>query len=72
MSGGNVSVHYVVPFSGAGKLELLVNVPLGVTGTDSAFILKVMELLNGFASITCPGAAKPEIPAVLRGVGARP
>jgi hypothetical protein len=69
---GHVSVHYLVPFSGAGKMELSINAPLGVTGADSAFILKVMELVNGFATITCPAAAKPEIPAVLRGVGGRP
>jgi hypothetical protein len=72
MSGGHVSVHYVVPFSGAGKLELTVNAPLGVTGADSSFILKVMELVNGFAEVVCPAAAKPEVPAVLRGVGGRP
>jgi hypothetical protein len=72
VSGGQVSVHYVVPFGGAGKLELSINAPLGVTGDDSSFILKVMELVNGFAAITCPAAARPEVPAALRGVGARP
>jgi len=68
----HVSVHYLVPFSGAGKLELSINAPLGVTDADSSFILKVMELVNGFATIICPAAAKLEVPAVLRGVGGRP
>lgn len=72
VSAGHVSVHYVVPFSGAGKLELSINAPLGVSGADASFILKVMELVNGFASTVCPAAAKPEVPGVLRGVGGRP
>lgn len=69
---GHVSVHYVVPFSDAGKLELSINAPLSVPDSDASFILKVMELVNGFASITCLAAAKPEVPAMLRGVGGRP
>jgi hypothetical protein len=68
---GHVTVHYVVPFSGAGKLELSINTTLGVTGADASFILKVMELVNGFVTVACPAAARPEVPAMLRGVGGR-
>ena len=71
MPAGSVTVTYVLPISGNGKVELHVNAPLELEDRDREFILEILEKVGEFAEIACPGAERPEIPEGLarRGPG---
>jgi hypothetical protein len=70
MANGSVTVDYVLPISGNGKIELRINAPLNLADHDREFILTVLAKVHSFAELVHPEPpARPEIPAVLRGVG---
>ena len=68
----DVSIDYHLPLSGDGHVSLHIHARLApLTGHDSGFILAVLDKITEFARVTAPGSVcQPEIPAVLRGVGA--
>jgi hypothetical protein len=58
MPNGSVTVTYVLPLSGDGKVELHINAPLALEDKDREFILSVMELVGKFAGMASPGARR--------------
>jgi hypothetical protein len=60
MPAGSVTVTYVLPLSGDGKVELHINAPLDLEDKDREFILSVMKSVGEFAELASPGAKKPE------------
>jgi hypothetical protein len=65
MPAGSVTVTYVLPISGNGKVELHVNAPLALEDHDREFILAVLDKVGEIAGLACPGAERPEAPAAL-------
>jgi hypothetical protein len=67
-----MTIHYLLPISGAGKVELLIESRLKgpeISDKDAGFILQVMDKVTEFARIVHPEpTGRPEMPAVLRGV----
>jgi hypothetical protein len=64
-----MTVHYVLPLSGSGMVELLIETrSSGLSGSDSGFLLEVLEKVNEFARAVHPAPAAPEVPSALRGV----
>ena len=74
MPAGAVTVAYVLPISGNGKVELHINAPLALEDHDREFILAVLDKVGKFVELASPGAKGPEIPEglMLRGPGGLP
>jgi len=71
---GSMSVTYVLPISGNGRVELRVNARLDLDEHDREFILAVLDKVGKFAELVHPAPEPADVPAVLRGVtaGGRP
>jgi hypothetical protein len=61
MPAGSVTVTYVLPLSGDGKVELHINAPLDLDDKDREFILSVLDKVGEFAGLASPGAKRPAV-----------